>query len=186
MELDDAITTRRSHRSFAPDPLQLAAVSRLLFAAQGQTGEEAHQRTIPSAGALYPLEFYLVVGKVEGLPPGVYHYLDDQAALDPVRQGDQREALMRAALDQPVVGAAPAVIVICADHERTTSKYRERGHRYVHMEVGHAAQNIYLTATALGLGTVSVGAFEDGPVGDLLGSSWAPLLIMPVGWPSPP
>ena len=184
MELQQAITERRSTRSFTNEPLAIAAVARLLAAAQGVTGAVAYQRAIPSAGGLHPLELYLVAGEVEGLAPGVYHYRFDQGQLELAAAGDQRGALMAAALDQPVVGAAPACLVIAAAFERTTRKYGARGERYVHMEVGHAAQNLYLTATALQLGTVSVGAFDDAEVKHLLGIPWEPLLLMPVGHPA--
>ena len=184
MELDDAIRTRRSVRRFDDTPLDLNAVATLLAAAQGITGPGSQYRAVPSAGALHPLELYLVAGEVQGLTPGVYHYRLDDGSLVLVADGDQRAALDRAALGQQVVGAAPASLVICAAIDRTTTKYGPRGQRYVHMEVGHAAQNLYLTATALGLGTVSVGAFEDTELQRLLDISWSPLLIMPLGHPA--
>jgi SagB-type dehydrogenase family enzyme len=184
MLLDDAIRARRSLRSFADTPLDLPAVATLLAAAQGITGPGPQYRAVPSAGALHPLEIYLVAGQVQGLASGVYHYRYEDGSLVLAAAGDQRAALARAALGQQVVGAAPASLVICAAPERTTSKYGPRGQRYVHMEVGHAAQNLYLAATALGLGTVSVGAFEDAEVQRLLDITWSPLLIMPVGHPA--
>ncbi len=184
VQLDQAITARRSVRSFTNQPLAMDAVTQLLASVAARTGEHPHQRALPSAGGLHPLEFYLVVGAVEGLEPGVYRYIAEDTALQLVAAGDRRQDLMGAALGQGVVGAAPACLVIAAEYERTTGKYGRRGHRYVHMEVGHAAQNIYLTATALGLGTVSVGAFEDERAKRLLETPYEPLLIMPLGHPS--
>ncbi len=180
MPLGQAIATRRSQRSFAPQPLVLRDATGLLLAAQAVTGEGPGQRAIPSAGALHPLEIYLVAGDVAGLEPGAYRYRID-GSLERSAEGDLRARLMAAALDQPAVGSAPAAIVITADYPRTTNKYGERGERYVHMEAGHAAQNIYLAAAALGLGTVSVGAFDDRAVMRVLDCPGAPLLIMPVG-----
>jgi SagB-type dehydrogenase family enzyme len=186
MTLDEALRARRSVRDFAPEPLARADLDQVLFAAQGITGAQDRQRTVPSAGALHPLEVYVVVGSVEGLAPGVYHYVHAQGILEPGIRGDLRQALCGVALGQECVCEAPASLVITAVYERTTRKYGRRGERYVHIEVGHVAQNVYLQAAALRLGTVSVGAFEDQAVKGLLGASEDPLLIMPLGHPSTP
>lgn len=181
--LEQALRQRRSVRRYAARPLELAQVSRLLWAAQGVTGPADHYRTVPSAGALHPLELYLVAGEVSGLAPGVYHYRAPDGALDKVKDGDLRQALYDAALAQDCVRSAPASVVISADYQRTARKYGDRAQRYVHIDAGHASQNLYLQATALGLGTVAVGAFEDAELGEALGIPSAPLLILPIGWP---
>lgn len=183
ISVEEALLHRRSHRSFASSPLSLQEVAQLLWAAQGVTDKAFGFRTAPSAGALYPLEVYFVAGQVEGLPPGVYRYLPEEHVLCEVLQGDRREELFRVALLQRWVKEAPGVLVFTAIYERTTRKYGERGIRYVHMEAGHAAQNVYLQAEALGLGTVVVGAFEDGGVQRVLGLpvNEQPLYLMPVG-----
>ncbi|MDR7419992.1 MAG: SagB/ThcOx family dehydrogenase [Armatimonadota bacterium] len=182
MSLESAIARRRSTRAFADAPLALADVAQLLWSAQGVTDQEGH-RAAPSAGALYPLELYLVVARVEGVSPGVYRYIPARHALELVRAGDVRSRLMAAALDQTCVGAGAAHLVFSAVYERTTAKYGERGTRYVHMDVGHAGQNVYLQAEALGLGTVAVAAFDDARVREILGlpGNEHPLYIMPVG-----
>ncbi len=181
--VEEALLRRRSHRSFASSPLSLQEVAQLLWAAQGITEKSLGFRTAPSAGALYPLEVYLVAGQVEGLSPGVYRYLPKEHALSEVLLGDRREELFRVALFQRWVREAPAVLVFTASYERTTRKYGERGIRYVHMEAGHAAQNVYLQAEALGLGTVAVGAFEDRGIQKVLGlpENEQPVYLMPVG-----
>lgn len=152
------------------------------MAAQGVThGDNA--RTAPSAGALYPLELYLVAGEVRALAPGIYRYVPGKHQLEPVATGDLRRQLCAAALAQECVAAGAAVFVFTAVERRTTRKYGPRGVRYVHIEVGHAAQNLALQATALGLGTVTVGAFDDAAVACLLQlpAGEAPLYLMPVG-----
>lgn len=181
--VEEALLRRRSIRSYRDTPLTLAEVSQLLWAAQGVTEPNRGFRTAPSAGALYPLEVYLVAGDVEELPSGVYKYLPREHRLVRVISGDLRGELSKAALGQPWVKEGAIVIVFSAVYERTTRKYGERGVRYVHMEVGHAAQNVYLQAVSLGLGTVVVGAFEDGEVKRILGmlGEEQPLYIMPVG-----
>jgi SagB-type dehydrogenase family enzyme len=143
------------------------------------------RRTAPSAGALYPLELYLVAGHITGLDAGVYRYVPARHQLTPVLAGDVRLALARAALDQDCVGQAAATLVFTAVTRRTTRKYGERGLRYVHIEVGHAAQNVFLQASALALATVTVGAFDDDAVARLLQLTReeAPLYLMPVGRP---
>ncbi len=184
LSVEEAIHSRRSVRDFASDSLDLGQVSQLLWAAQGVTSP-AGFRTAPSAGALYPLEVFLVAGAVDGLSPGVYRYVPRRHALQQVSPGDRRLDLSRAAVNQSWIHEAPAAIVLAAVFARTTGRYGDRGPRYVHMEVGHAAQNVYLQARALGLGTTMVGAFHDDRVSRALGlddAEW-PLGILPVGIP---
>ncbi|MHC1635207.1 MAG: SagB/ThcOx family dehydrogenase [Candidatus Methanospirareceae archaeon] len=180
--IEEALLKRRSIRAYKEEPLTLAELSQLLWAAQGITDERGF-RTAPSAGALYPLEVYVVVGEVENLPKGVYKYKPHEHELIMVAEGDRRVELCDAALSQSPVKDAPVVIVFGAVYERTTRKYGERGIRYVHMEVGHAAQNVYLQAVSLGLGTVVIGAFYDEEVKHVVNMTEEeqPLYIMPVG-----
>jgi SagB-type dehydrogenase family enzyme len=183
LSVEEALRLRRSVRTYATAPLTLAEVSQLLWAAQGVTSADGG-RTAPSAGALYPLELYLVTGHVTALPPGVYHYRPRQHDLVRLDSGeDRRSALAAAALGQRWVAACAAVLVFTAVYERTTAKYGDRGVRYVYMEVGHAAQNVYLQAAALHVGSVFVGAFRDTAVARLLGLPDAahPLGLMPLG-----
>lgn len=159
ISVEQAMQTRRSVRTYSLEPLVLSEVSQLLWAAQGLTNPVG-LRTVPSAGALYPLEIYVVAGNVTDLPAGIYQYQYQDHSLLLTSTGDKREDLFEASLHQSAVRDAALVLVISAVYERTTVKYGERGVRYVHMEVGHAAQNIYLQAESLELGTVLVGAFH--------------------------
>ncbi len=180
--VEEALLNRRSVRDYTGEPLTLAEVSQLLWAAQGTTDPKGF-RTVPSAGALYPLEVYLVVGDVTGLAPGVYRYLPDGHTIVPVAAGDRRAELAKAAVDQEWVEEAAVDLVFTAVPERTTSKYGDRGIRYVHMEVGHAAQNVYLQAGTLGLGVTVIGAFDDDRVHEIVGASpeEEPLYVISVG-----
>jgi len=185
VSLEQSLFQRRSTRSYTGEPLTLQEVSQLLWAAQGITDPRGF-RTAPSAGALYPLEVYVVAGDVENLTSGVYRYEPARHGLIKVMDGDIRTDLSVAALAQSCVSEGAAVFVFTAVYQRTTFKYGERGTRYVHIEVGHAGQNIYLQATALGLGTVAIGAFHDESVRAALrlDKSYRPLYIMPVGKPA--
>jgi SagB-type dehydrogenase family enzyme len=182
MSLEETLLQRRSVRDYAQGSLRLEEVSQLLWAAQGKTAEWGG-RTAPSAGALYPLETYLIVGSVQSLSAGIYKYNPEKHELVKVRDGDVREQLGIASLGQTCVKVGAISIVITAFYERTTGKYGERGVRYVHMEVGHVAQNVCLQATALNLGAVTIGAFHDGQVKNILGLSEneSPLYVIPVG-----
>ncbi len=182
VSLEEALWKRRSIRLYEPSPLSLEEVAQLLWAAYGLT-KPPDYKTTPSAGATYPLVVYLVAGEVEGLEPGSYKYLPEEHALLEVKRGDLRQELFEACLRQPWVLKAPASVVMGANFERTTSVYGKRGIRYVWMEFGHASQNVYLQATALGLGTVAVGAFYDEMVKEVVGMEEEPGYVMPVGRP---
>jgi SagB-type dehydrogenase family enzyme len=180
--VESALRRRRSVREFGKAGLKLAEVSQLLWAAQGITDPEG-KRTAPSAGALYPLEVFLVAGGQDELPADVYRYRPKGHDLLPVVQGDQRAQLAAAALEQDWLNDAPVTIGIAAVYEQTARKYKQRADRYVHMEVGHAAQNVHLQAVALELGTVVVGAFDDAEVKQVLSlaANEEPLCLMPIG-----
>jgi SagB-type dehydrogenase family enzyme len=180
--IEKSLSDRRSIRQYKNLPITLADLAQLLWAAQGMSGTGG-RRTAPSAGALYPLELCVVAGNVTGLSAGIYLYDPLKHELNRTTEGDARSELSKAALNQPSIKNAPAVLVISAVFERTTIKYGERGVRYVHMEAGHAAQNVYLQAAALDLGTVVIGAFGDDAVIKVLGlpERQQPLYIMPIG-----
>ncbi len=179
--VEAALAARRSLRSFADKPVTLEELSQLLWAAQGITHPRGF-RTAPSAGGLYPLELFVVAGSVAALPAGTYRYEPDGHLLVRIAEGDQRPDLANAALGQSSIRKAPLVIAIVADYGKTTIKYGERGVRYVHLEAGHAAQNICLQAVALGLGSVMIGAFSDRDVVNLLRiAGQQPLYLIPLG-----
>jgi SagB-type dehydrogenase family enzyme len=194
LSVEEAISRRRSVREFSGKGITLEELSQILWAAQGITGEDSERklaktpsfsrkergyklRSVPSAGALYPIEIYVATGE------GIYRYLPEKNSLKQVRKEDARKALYEASLHQEFIKDAPAVIVIAAVFERTKSKYGERGTRYVYAEAGHVSQNIYLQCESLGLGTVAVGAFYDEAVQKVLKlpRDHEPIYIMPIG-----
>jgi SagB-type dehydrogenase family enzyme len=178
--LEEVIGRRRSIRRFTSDDLTPEELGQLLWAAQGVT-DDTGRRTAPSAGALGPLELYVVTRD------GVFQYVKDGHRLESRGKGDRRRALGSAAADQTFVGDAPVVIVVTGILARTAWKFGgDRAWRYVNLEAGHAAQNLMLQATALGLGGVTVGAFDDNAVMDLLGlpADHRPLYLLPVGHPA--
>jgi len=179
MTLEKALGARRSIREFKRDRLTDGELSQLLWAAQGVTSLDG-LRTAPSAGAIYPLEIWVVTGS------GLYHYEPREHGLTQHCDGDLRPEICRAALLQEAITQAPAVFVIAAVFERMARKYGEqRTPRYIHMEVGHAAQDLLLQAVALDLGAVVIGAFNDREVESVLSlpADQKPLCLIPVGHP---
>ena len=173
------LAARRSQRAYTAEPLSPEAISQLLWAAQGIT-ESERRRTAPSAGALHPLEVYLLTGE------GVFHYRPYGHRLAAVIPEDRRSAVAGAGLDQEALHGAPAVFAITAVYARTEAKYGDRAERYVQLDAGHAAQNLLLQATALGLGAVPIGAFEDAELAAVLDlpPGEKPLYLIPVGHPA--
>jgi SagB-type dehydrogenase family enzyme len=184
MALEQALARRRSVRRYGPQPLALADVAQLLWAAQGITGAGG-QRTAPSAGALYPLELHLVATRVEGLAAGVHRYLPATHALQLAVAEVTASTLAQAALGQSAVGAAAAVVVITAVEARTAVKYGAKAPRYVAFEAGAAAQNLALQAAARGLGAVVIGGFDEPAVARALRlpAGELPVALMPIGVP---
>jgi SagB-type dehydrogenase family enzyme len=185
MSVEEALQKRRTVRHFAQRGLDLAQVSQLIWGTHGISDTRGY-RTAPSAGATYPLEFYLVVGErgVAGLAPGLYHYNPKAHTLKLTQKGDLRAAVARACLNQAWMAEAPVMVVFAAEYRRSKTRYGERGIRYTHIEVGNASQNLFLQAGALGLACGIVGAFQDRTLQELfkLPASREPLLVMPVGY----
>ena len=179
MSLESILAQRRSLREFERRELTLAEIGQILWAAQGITDSDEGLRTAPSAGTLYPLEVYVAISS------GVFHYRPINHILVRNIWEDVRRQLRQTALDQGWVEAAPCVFVIVGIYERTTGKYGDRGIRYVHLEAGHVAQNILLQAVALGLGGVTVGAFRQRHVEQILDlrEREKALYLIPVGQP---
>ncbi len=178
--LETVLASRRSVRQFSQHPVTLRQVGQLLWAAQGITGDHDF-RAAPSAGALYPLQLYVIASRVNGLTPGIYRYHHAEHQLELQKPDDHAAALSSAGLSQPCLAHAAATIVVFGRYERTASKYGPRAPRYVHIEVGHLGQNILLQASALGLGAVPVGGFDDLAVQQLIGDQSQPLYLIAVG-----
>ncbi len=188
--IEKNLNDRRSRRRFEDKVISLENLSQILWAAYGitkpldnsSTSRDLH--TAPSAGALYPLEIYVAAGKVEGLEPGLYKYIPKGHKLNKVIDKDIREEICFAALGQKMLQEAPVSIIYTAVFARTTKKYGERGQeRYVYIDLGHSAQNVYLQAEALGLGTCAVGAFSDAKLTEVLKlpEEETILYVMPIG-----
>jgi SagB-type dehydrogenase family enzyme len=171
MTLDEALNERKSVRRFRPDPIPLAQLSYLIWASTGiQRTEQGYEfRTAPSAGALYPIETYIVANNVLGLEPGLYHYAIRNHELERLQAGDLRRPIMAAALGQKMCAEAPAVFVWTAIFARSKWKYAQRAYRYIYLDAGHIAENLALAAVSLGLGACSIGALLDDEVNTLLG-----------------
>ncbi len=184
LSLEEAILRRRSTRVFSSRTITESQLSQLLWACQGIT--EGYYRTVPSAGATYPLEVYLLLGEagVESMSGGIYQYVPEKHFIIHHLPGDLRKRLCSACLGQDFIRRAPLSFVVCAEYSRTTASYGDRGVRYVHMEVGHLGQNLALQGEALGLCSVMVGAFRDEDVSRVLNlpPHLKPLYVIPVGY----
>jgi SagB-type dehydrogenase family enzyme len=186
--LEGAIRQRRSIRGYAAPALSLAALSRLLYHADGINAQRGSTRlrAAPSAGALYPIEMYVVAHRVAGLEPGLYHYAVREHALARLRTEDLSGEVVRAGIMQQFLGEANLVLILTAIFQRLRWKYQARTYRYALLEAGHIGQNIYLAATAMGMGACAVGAFNDGAVNALVGVDGvdeAALYLLSVGEP---
>lgn len=193
--IEKALLRRRSVRRYSHKELSLMELAQLLWACQGISEVETWRgigrdmqishRTAPSAGALYPLELLVTVKRVEGMEPGLYHYLpgpqEDNHALQLVQKGEKSEHLAEAALGQSAITQAAANIIIAGVVERTAAKYGQRAWQYVLMEVGHAAQNLCLQALSLDIGVVMIGAFSDDAVRKIITMNAEPFYILSVG-----
>jgi len=184
LSLEEAIEARRSIRGFRDEALSLEELSRLLHAAQGITAPLQGFRAAPSAGALYPIETYIVVHDVAGLEPGLYHYAVLDHGLEQLQARDLRGAIIIAGIGQEMLGQSQVCFILSAIFQRLRWKYRERTYRYALLEAGHIGQNLYLAATSMGLGACAVGAFLDDELNDLIeldGQEEAALYMISVG-----
>lgn len=188
ISLWQTIKKRKSSRNFSNKALLKTDLSRLLWAVQGITRISSgfEFRTAPSAGALYPIETYVVIHSVESIPSGVYHYSVRTHELDQIKKGDFRKEITQVALDQDMAYTANAVFVWTAIFERSKWKYKQRAYRYVYLDAGHIAQNLALAATALNLGSCQIAALYDDEANALLevdGTSESVLYMSVVGSP---
>lgn len=178
LSLEESILGRRSIRNFYPHDLSFKQLSQILWAGQGITDAKYGLRSAPSAGAIYPLEIFVIRNE------GVYKYIPEKHALESVMKDDKRAQLARAALGQQFISEAPVDIVIAGNFEKTRATYGGRADRYVYMEAGHVAENICLQTVSLGLGSVVVGAFWDNVIAAALDLPYEiePIYIIPIGY----
>jgi SagB-type dehydrogenase family enzyme len=169
-KLWEVIAHRRSYRDFTEEEISIKQLSQLLWACQGITGRTRNFffRSSPSAGALYPVETYVIANHVKGLPQGLYHYDVPAHGLKPLATGDQRDKAMSAGMNQPVLYEGAAVFFWTALVKRGSWKYHQRAWRYFYMECGHLCQNLLLAAESLGLGASPLGAYYDDEAAELL------------------
>ena len=191
ISVERALSKRRSQRSFVDKAISAEDLSQVLWAAYGVTQPAPDRPTLrggfraaPSAGGLYPFEIYVLITKVNGIEPGVYKYISEEHKIVRTIDKDIRNEFAAAALGQNHIKEAPVNIFYCAIYSRMTKKYGDRGRdRYVCMDLGHSAQNVYLQAEALNLGTCAIGAFSDDKIAEVmqLPEEEVPLYIMPLG-----
>jgi SagB-type dehydrogenase family enzyme len=186
--LNYCLQNRRSIREFSEKPLSKEQLSYLLWASTGIQRKEFgfEFRTAPSAGALYPIETYVVINKVDSLPQGVYHYDIQHHTLETIKTGDFRTTLSNAALNQQMCSHAAVVFIWTAIFNRSKCKYGERAYRYIYLDAGHIAENLALSATSIHLGTCQIAALYDDEVNQIIdidGTTESTLYLSVVGIP---
>lgn len=187
LSVETAIQNRRSVRSYSNETISISNVSQILWSAQGITDNQNNLRATPSAGQVYPLEIYVVVGNstVTGLAPGAYHYVPSNNTLEKTVNGDLRSHLSSIATEQEAVNQAPVDFIITGNYQKMINKYKDPTlcTRFVDLEAGHAGENIYLQAESMGLVTVAIGSFNETQMIQLLElpQNETPLYIFPLG-----
>ena len=187
LTLDQCLHKRKSVRRFAVKPLTTSQLSYLLWAVAGiqRSMGDFHFRPAPSAGALYPIETYVIVNNVEGIPKGLYHYAIRSHALEELKTGDMSKEIVNAAQGQKMHADAAVVFIWTAVVQRSAFRYHDRAHRYIYLDAGHIAQNLALAAVGLGLGSCQVGAYFDDEVNRLIdvnGTDESVIYMSVVGW----
>lgn len=183
VSVEVSILKRRSVRSFANESVSFEDFSQILWSAYGITDKVRNFHSVPSAGAIYPLEVFVVVNNVRNIPVGIYKYFPEDHKILCIKDGDYRKDLFDFSYGQMPVKESAFVVIFCANYEKTMARYRQRGIKYVDIEVGHCGQNVYLQCVSLGLGTVAIGAFDENRVKSMLDldSKIIPIYLMPVG-----
>jgi len=168
--LMECVKNRRSRRNFASDEVGLEKLSYILWVSDGisKITPNFEYRTAPSAGALYPIETYLVINRSSVVPTGIFHWNIPEHSLELIREGDFAREAAKAALDQTMVARAPVVIIWTAVFSRSTWKYKERAYRYVFLDAGHIAAQLFLGAVSVGCGTCQIAAFYDDEINKML------------------
>jgi SagB-type dehydrogenase family enzyme len=186
--LESLLHDRHSVRKFSKEPLSLDQLSYLLWASSGirQIQGNFEFRTVPSAGALYPIETYLVINNVDQLPQGIYHYNIRMHSIEEIQLGNFSIDIAKGALDQDMAAKAPIVFVWAAMFQRSKWKYHQRAYRYIYLDAGHIAENLALAAVDLDLGSCQIGALYDQEINTLLfldGTNESVIYLSVVGKP---
>jgi SagB-type dehydrogenase family enzyme len=172
LDLRRAIEGRRSIRNYSQEPLTIEELSYLLWVTQGvvQVTRGATFRNVPSAGARHALETYLLINNVRDVPVGIYRFLAIEHKLVVINTDpDIADRVMEGCLGQDFIRKSAVTFIWTADAYRMKWRYGERGHRYLHLDAGHACQNLYLGAGSLDCGVCAIAAFSDDDMNDLLG-----------------
>ncbi len=169
--IDKVLRNRRSVRNYTPESISLQELSYLLWASTGISKVQGGHgyRTAPSAGALYPIETYIMVNNVKGVNRGIYHYNIQDHDLELVNAGDHRRAMSEAGLGQNMIGKCQVTFIWSAIFQRSIWKYRQRAYRYVYLDAGHIAGNLCLAAVGIGLDSCQIAAIFDDEANALLG-----------------
>ena len=152
----------------------LSALGRVLYFSAGITKTigypfgEISFRAAACTGALYHIELYLVCGDLPGLEAGVYHFDPASNALDVMRRGDFRGALVEASGGESSVARAPAVLAFTDVFWRNACKYQVREYRHAYWDSGTIISNTLAMSYVEGMSAGVVTGFVDEAVNRLL------------------
>ena len=169
------LNSRISRRKYSDQPLTLDELAFLLWATQGVKTIVGNQnrvtrRTVPSAGSRHPFETYLLVQHVEGLAPGLYHYLALDHKLEFLGNVDNAsDRINEACCGQGFMGDAAVNFIWTVFPYRSEWRYTVKAHKYALVDAGHVCQNLYLACEAIGCGTCAIGAYDQAAMDRLIG-----------------
>ena len=186
-DIQNIILNRKSRRNFdkskSISPEKLSAI--LYYTAGIRPNEQIYFRMTPSAGALHPLNTYVLINRVDSVPNGIYLYIPSKHGIAPINtEPNVSEALTESSLRQEMVRKSNITIIWTAEIYRAYYKYMNRAYRYIYLDAGHACQNVYLVSEALGLGCCAIAALEDEAVSEILkidGKTEFPIYIIAIG-----
>ena len=186
MSLERSIDARRSIREFSDQPLSAGQLSDLLWSISGITDQQTGYRATPSAGAIFPLELWVLVSRVDGLEPAAYRYVVGDHTLEQTATGDHAAAFSAACFNQACIAGAAVSIVLAADYTGLRETYGDLAERLAWLEMGHAAQNASLMAVARDLGAVCIGAMNADAVRDFgaMPAALDPIYAISIGCPA--
>jgi ribosomal protein S12 methylthiotransferase accessory factor len=196
--LTKIISKRKSCRTFSENNIPHSDLFEMLWACYGMTpgqliiadSKSIARRTVPSAGALYPLEISLALFRdSDNIPAGIYKVSYPNAyCVSLIKCKTNVDKLYDAFIDPIPLLSAQGAIVISGSYNFCSKKYANRSLLYVTVEAGHCAQNVYLIASQKRIGICETGGFIEERIKNSidLSNDMVPITSLIFGYPSLP